>query len=425
MLKNVETISKVALLYVLAVPFARGADAAPRAVAAWTSGPLEVRVALDRPGDPAGLAGLIGARAVFGPGVKAGDRPGATGDDTRGSIQVAAARLVDGGRTLVLSTDPHPRDTAYALSLPPGLGGDLAYGLRGVEVIRDDGGDDGPRWLGWWPTLDWADARARLAGTAALAGFEAKAKAPGRVTLKALVTSPKGKVAIRARASSGFELGLGNESATSKPEQGGHQAEVSAESDGGPIDLTLTITLDGKAPFALAVDSGGRPIPSDRLTLPWAPPPPSVSPFTPAPVAVLTGGDPAKGAILFKGDQAKCAACHKVRGEGGEVGPDLSDAARRGREWTYQQINEPSAVIHPDYLPYTVLTKDGRVLVGVVRAEGADAIKVVDAEAKATVVLKAEVDELKPSGTSIMPVGLLGPLGEDGVRDLLAFLAGK
>jgi hypothetical protein len=29
---------------------------------------------------------------------------------------------------------------------------------------------------------------------------------------------------------------------------------------------------------------------------------------------------------------------------------------------------------------------------------------------------------LKPSATSIMPVGLLGAVGEEGVRDLIAFL---
>ena len=85
-------------------------------------------------------------------------------------------------------------------------------------------------------------------------------------------------------------------------------------------------------------------------------------------------------------------------------------------------MNEPSASIHPDYVPYVVQTKDGRVLAGIVRAEGGDAIRVVDTTAKATVVKKAEIEELKPSATSIMPVGLLGAIGEEGVRDLIAFL---
>jgi putative heme-binding domain-containing protein len=73
-------------------------------------------------------------------------------------------------------------------------------------------------------------------------------------------------------------------------------------------------------------------------------------------------------------------------------------------------------------VPYTVLTRDGRVLAGIVRAEGADAIKVTNTEGKSEIVAKAAIEELKPSATSIMPVGLLGAVGEEGVRDLLAFL---
>jgi putative heme-binding domain-containing protein len=79
-------------------------------------------------------------------------------------------------------------------------------------------------------------------------------------------------------------------------------------------------------------------------------------------------------------------------------------------------------VINPDYISYTVALKDGRVAVGVVRAEGADAIRVSDTEAKTTVVPRAEIEELRPSATSIMPVGLVGAIGEAGMRDLVAYL---
>jgi putative heme-binding domain-containing protein len=158
------------------------------------------------------------------------------------------------------------------------------------------------------------------------------------------------------------------------------------------------------------------------LTLPWAPAKAPSLPPSPVAESQIIGGDPAKGAAIFKGDQAKCANCHKIRGQGNEIGPDLTDLVRRDRAWVYRSINEPSATIHPDYVPYTVLTRDGRPLVGIVRAVGADAIKVIDTEAKATTIPKADIEELKPSATSIMPVGLLGTVGEEGVRDLIAFL---
>ena len=125
---------------------------------------------------------------------------------------------------------------------------------------------------------------------------------------------------------------------------------------------------------------------------------------------------------MFASAEAKCANCHKVRGEGGNVGPDLSSQVGRDRKDVYRDIAEPSARIHPDYVPYTVALKDGRVLVGTVRAEGADAVRVADTEAKVTVVKRSEVEEFRPGTTSVMPVGLVGVIGEDRLRDLIAYL---
>ena len=51
-----------------------------------------------------------------------------------------------------------------------------------------------------------------------------------------------------------------------------------------------------------------------------------------------------------------------------------------------------------------------------------DGIKVVDTEAKATELKKSEIEEMRPSSSSIMPVGLTGVVGEEGVRDLIAYL---
>jgi putative heme-binding domain-containing protein len=69
-----------------------------------------------------------------------------------------------------------------------------------------------------------------------------------------------------------------------------------------------------------------------------------------------------------------------------------------------------------------VATDDGRVLVGVVRAEGALAIRVTDTNAKSTVISRAQIQQIRPSATSIMPVGLAATLGDAAVRDLLAYL---
>jgi putative heme-binding domain-containing protein len=139
----------------------------------------------------------------------------------------------------------------------------------------------------------------------------------------------------------------------------------------------------------------------------------------------LSGGDAVRGQALFSSDNARCSQCHTVRGQGGKIGPDLTDIGQKGAAEIYRNIAAPSAAIDPDYTTYTVGTRDGQVVVGVVRAEGADAIKVTDTNAKATVIARGQIAQLRPSGTSIMPVGLAATLGEQAIRDVIAFLTSK
>jgi len=136
----------------------------------------------------------------------------------------------------------------------------------------------------------------------------------------------------------------------------------------------------------------------------------------------LVGSDPARGQTLFFGDQARCSQCHLFRGQGGKVGPDLTDIGVKGRAEIYRSIAAPSATIEPAYTPYTVATQDGQVVVGVVQAEGVDTVKVTDTNARATVIPRRQIEQIRPSANSVMPVGLTGALGIDTVRDLIAYL---
>lgn len=412
----------------------------PRVVSAWAAGPMEARVAFDRPVDPSIAAGAVGRTIGFGEGAKAGapsaGRPG--GD--RGSLRIAAARLVDDGRTLVLVTDPHPRESTYAMALPgvkapgdpgPGSTGDASYTLGGVEVTWAEGEAKGakPAWSGWWPHVEPSVARELTAGSAEHDRLWPMTARAGLLTLRAFVALPQGESAVALDAGAPFEATLGTEAAKSvAASPTSHRATLKAESTGEAIELSMALRTGGGGPIRLKVaatdarNPAGGPIPRPAFVLPWAPPTPATAPPPTAPPELLTGGDPGRGEVVFYGEQAKCAACHQVRGKGGLVGPDLTDLAGRDRAWIYQNIVEPSATIHPDYVSYTVALKDGRVAMGVVRAEGADALKVADIDAKLTVIPRAEVEEIRPSTSSIMPVGLLGAIGEDRTRDLLAFL---
>ncbi len=401
-------------------------SADPHIVAAWAAGPFEARIALDRPVAAQVAAALVGRTIAFDesrPTVHARSAPGAP----IGALRIAAARLADDGRTLVLTTDPHPRAATYTLVLPttgPGKPLQVAYDLTGVEAAWTGAGKDAmPLWTLWWPTTDPADVRAQLAGSsghsAALASLDRK----GRLALSTLVTLPRGSAALTVRAPTLLEASLNGED----PAKVDGAAVFRTESTADPMLLSVTVET-GRAPGPLSLRVTTRagsgpesPLSVGQSFLPWTPATP------PAPAALenvpdLTGGDPLRGAAVFAGADAKCASCHRVRGEGGTVGPDLSGLVGRDRKDVYRDIAEPSARINPDYVPYTLALKDGRVLVGTVRAEGADAVRVSDTEAKVTVVPRAAIEEFRPGATSVMPVGLAGAIGAEKLRDLIAFL---
>jgi putative heme-binding domain-containing protein len=388
---------------------------------------MEARVAFDRAVDPELARRVVGESVGFGEGEKPGvvGRPG--GD--RGALRVAAARLVDEGRTLVLVTDPHPREATYRLALPdvkapgesgPGTPVEVSYTLGGVEATLAQGPS---KWSGWWPVLDPDAARQITAGSAQHERLEELASRTGLLTLQTLIAAPRGDVTLDLDASIPFEATFGVETTRSVASKAdAHRATLKAESTGEPIFFTMAMTtVDGNRP-RLRASIGRAALSRASFVLPWAPPAPSLAPPPAVPAELLTGGDPIRGEAVFHGDQAKCASCHRVRGKGGVIGPDLSNLAGRDRAWVYQNIIEPSASIHPEYVSHTVAMKDGRVAMGVVRAEGEGALKVSDIDAKQTVIPRADVEEIRPSASSIMPVGLLGAIGEERTRDLLAYL---
>ncbi len=133
-------------------------------------------------------------------------------------------------------------------------------------------------------------------------------------------------------------------------------------------------------------------------------------------------GDAARGQVLFT---KHCAACHTLHGEGGKVGPDLTTADRKNRVYLLTQIVDPSGYIRPEYMTYSVLTKDDRKLSGVARESGESVTltSVVNDQVTTASVAKADIAEMTPSAVSLMPEKLLDTLTAPQVADLFAYLA--
>ncbi len=135
-------------------------------------------------------------------------------------------------------------------------------------------------------------------------------------------------------------------------------------------------------------------------------------------VAALTGDAANGGAVFAK----NCASCHAFGGQGQALGPDL--AAFRDKSVTdfLAAIFDPNAAIEPRFLGYEVTTRDGRSLSGVIRAETATGLTLVQAGGVEEKVLRGDIKEIKAAALSLMPEGLEQAMNPQDVADLLAHL---
>jgi len=275
---------------------------APQPVASWLENAREVRVEFDKPLDLLAIKAVVGQEIEFGEYIRAADRNEVLKPPydvvkqqeaaPRGKLRIAAARLDDAGKTLVLTTGSHPGGVTFALTVP----------------------------------------------------------------------------AVKARGGRG----------------------------------------------------AGEPVAIDYPALE-----PAVSPSTT--VSSLkdrefVGGDYERGRDLFFGDRLKCATCHRIRGEGGGIGADLSNLVSRDSGSVLRDIKEPNASINPDYVGYNLTLHDGRELTGFVRNKDAATVAVIAIDGKETLVKPTDVKEMRPAGVSLMPSDLLNGLSETQIRDLLTFL---
>jgi putative heme-binding domain-containing protein len=135
-------------------------------------------------------------------------------------------------------------------------------------------------------------------------------------------------------------------------------------------------------------------------------------------------GDRDRGRAIFADAAgAACIRCHRVGKEGGDAGPDLSDIGGKfGREHLVESVLEPSRQIVEGYRPTVIATNDGLTSTGLVKAETADELTLVDAEARARVIRKPDIDERAFADISIMPEGLAARLSPAQFADLIAYL---
>ncbi|MEO8018963.1 MAG: HEAT repeat domain-containing protein [Pseudomonadota bacterium] len=136
----------------------------------------------------------------------------------------------------------------------------------------------------------------------------------------------------------------------------------------------------------------------------------------------LAGGNVYRGGRVFAENEVlPCARCHKVNGDGGEAGPDLSLIGRKGRDYLLESVVKPSAHIAQGFDVVTFTLKNGEVETGSLASESATQIVLRHAD-NTTVNIDPKQVKQRVTAPSSMPEIYGQTLPREQLRDLIAFL---
>lgn len=140
--------------------------------------------------------------------------------------------------------------------------------------------------------------------------------------------------------------------------------------------------------------------------------------------ALTHRGDPVRGRALFRDERlTKCSICHKVNGDGGEAGPDLTHIGGKfDRPHLIESLLDPSAQIVEGFRSRVIVTSDGRLHTGIVKSRSREHVELVDVEARTRTIPVEEIAEQRDSAVSLMPENLLEALTPEQFVDLVAYL---
>jgi putative heme-binding domain-containing protein len=442
--------------------------AAPQPVLAWAASATETCVVFDRPLDAGAWRNLVkGTHIEGGRYVAAGDRferlrPGyavvqAQGRASRYELPVVSAALGDDGRSLLLRTAARTAPVSFSITLPTRgdsgdvarrvlsrVGGmDLGFDLTGVDASWRPV-DGSPGWSGWLPHPDWTVASGLTAASQTHARLRDLVTRPGVLTLSGRLDLgsmlhpavqpgsrldfeyPRENVTVTFAAGSRLSLETGGAVRAEPTGETSARLTATTTADSSMVPFTLTLATGPRPPslsvtWSTADDPRPRALPLRRILMPWVTPT-ELSDGPPTTATEIAGGDWEAGRRLFFSPKLNCAGCHAIRGEGGKVGPELTNLVHRDYTSVLKDIHQPGAAINPDFLSYTVGLEDGRVLTGVLSGSTPDQVTVVGPDAKSKTFPRGQVSEIVPSKTSVMPDKLLDGLTDTEVRDLMTFL---
>jgi len=139
------------------------------------------------------------------------------------------------------------------------------------------------------------------------------------------------------------------------------------------------------------------------------------------PVLNMTGDAQAGTAVFTK----RCAVCHRLRGAGHEVGPNLASLTDYSPTALLTAILDPNRAVEAKFLDYLALTSGGLSYTGMLANETGNSVTLLGQEGKQQTILRTELEALQATGKSLMPEGMEKDLSAQDLADVIAFLRGS
>ena len=140
-----------------------------------------------------------------------------------------------------------------------------------------------------------------------------------------------------------------------------------------------------------------------------------------ATAGTTSGGDPVRGKAIYEG-KGECAACHRIRGVGARMGPDLSDIGNLRLSGELERsVTDPDAEILPQNRQFRAVTKEGASIVGTLLNEDKYSVQLLDSKDRLVSLKRASLRESAFVEKSPMP-SYKGRLTQRELADLVSYL---
>ena len=133
-------------------------------------------------------------------------------------------------------------------------------------------------------------------------------------------------------------------------------------------------------------------------------------------------GDAQAGATIFT---KRCSVCHRLRGAGHEVGPNLASLTDYSPRALLTALLDPNRAVEAKFLDYIGVTTSGLTYTGLLANETGNSVTLLGQEGKQQTILRSDLETLQATGKSLMPEGLEKDLGPQDLANVIAYLRGS